>query len=79
MYEVLLENARTIIVVTASVKEDKREAKVTLLQAYCIGLSCDTALSTCIVFTRMLFDFMFRFVSDEWQNQTCLHQVLCEA
>jgi hypothetical protein len=31
------------------------EAKVTLLQAYCISLPCDTALWTRIIFTQVLF------------------------
>jgi hypothetical protein len=33
----------------------RREAKVTLLKAYCISLPCDTTLWTRIVFTRLLF------------------------
>jgi hypothetical protein len=43
-YEVLSESSRIVIVVTASVKEDEGEAKVTLLQAYCISLPHETAL-----------------------------------
>jgi hypothetical protein len=33
MYEVLSESSQTIIVVTASVKEDEREAKISLPQS----------------------------------------------
>jgi hypothetical protein len=42
-YEVLSESSRTLIVVTASVK-DEGEAKVTLPQACCISLPYETAL-----------------------------------
>jgi hypothetical protein len=38
------ENSCTVIVVTASVKEERGEAKVTLPQAYCISLPRETAL-----------------------------------
>jgi hypothetical protein len=44
IYEVVSESFWTVIVVTASVKEDERGAKVTLLKAYCIRLPHDTAL-----------------------------------
>jgi hypothetical protein len=45
VYEVVSESSQTvIIVVTASVKDDEREAKVTLPKAYCISLPRDTAL-----------------------------------
>jgi hypothetical protein len=55
------------------------EDKVTLPKAYCITLPVDTALWTSIVFTRVHFYFVFRFVCDGWQNRVmCLHQVLCE-
>jgi hypothetical protein len=45
---VLWESSRTVIVVTASVKEMSREAEVTLLQAYRISLPHDTTLRTSI-------------------------------
>jgi hypothetical protein len=51
----LSEISRTVIVLTASVKEMRGEAKVTLPQAHCIILPHDTALWTCIFFTRVLF------------------------
>jgi hypothetical protein len=44
LYEVLLECSQTVIVVTASVKEDERGGQGTFLQAYCISLPCGTAL-----------------------------------
>jgi hypothetical protein len=44
VYEVLSESSWTVIVVTASLKEDEGKAKVTLPQAYCISLLRDTSL-----------------------------------
>jgi hypothetical protein len=35
---------RTVVIVTASVKEEERETKVALPIAYCISLQRDTAL-----------------------------------
>jgi hypothetical protein len=40
----LLDSSRTVIVATASVKEDEVEAKLTLPHAYCISLPRDTML-----------------------------------
>jgi hypothetical protein len=54
-FKVLSESSRTIIVINASVKEDRGEAKVTHPQAYCISMSLETALWTCILFTRVFF------------------------
>jgi hypothetical protein len=50
IYEVVSEGSPTVVV-TASVKEDEWEAKVTLPKAYCISLPRDTL----ILFTRVLF------------------------
>jgi hypothetical protein len=38
------------------------EAKVILPKAYCINLQRNTTLWTSIVFTRVFFDFLFRFL-----------------
>jgi hypothetical protein len=43
-YEMLSEISRTVIVVTASVKEDEKVAKATFSQAYCISMPRDTML-----------------------------------
>jgi hypothetical protein len=37
IYEVVSESSRTVIGVTALVKEDEREAKVTIPEAYCMS------------------------------------------
>lgn len=73
-------SSRTIIVVPRW-KKMRGEVKVTYRLSYCINLPCDTALWTRIFFLHeCLFDFVFRFVSNGWQNRTTrLHRVLREA
>jgi hypothetical protein len=44
VYEVASESSRTVIVVTALVKEDVRGGQGHTLKAYCISLPRDTAL-----------------------------------
>jgi hypothetical protein len=76
LYRVLSESSRTVIIVTASVKEDERGGKgrtsASLLHQ---SATWHHAVNT-YCFSRVLFDFVFRFVCDGWQNgATYLHQV----
>jgi hypothetical protein len=48
IYEVVSKSSSTVIAVTATVREDEREAQVTILEVYCISLPraprCEHAL-----------------------------------
>jgi hypothetical protein len=55
----IMESSQTVIVVPQW--KMRGEAKVTLLQAYCISLPYDTVLWTCTVFTRVLFRLRVSF------------------
>jgi hypothetical protein len=74
------ESSRTIIVVTASVKEDERggqgHTSAKPIESVCHVIPrCEHAL-----FLHECFSTFLCFVCDGWQNRaTCLHQVLREA
>jgi hypothetical protein len=57
-----VERSRTVIVVTVLVKEDKKGGKP-IASACHVTPCCEHEL-----FSQVLFDLMFRFVCDGWQN-----------
>jgi hypothetical protein len=72
------ESSRTVIVVTASVKDGRPRSHFRKPIASVCHLTpcCEHAL----FLYECFFNFVFRFVCNGWQNRaTCLHQVLREA